>query len=93
MKQIQYAQVACGFDWSKDVRTNLLGPYLCGTAELSYNKQVDTWWGQFSTLAHVMERFHQTFKTTITATQSMKLFMAKKDSRGGRPRITSTWWP
>lgn len=81
MRQIQYAKVVCGFDWYEDVRTNLLGPYVSGTLELSYNEQVDTWWRQISTLAHVMECFHQTFKTTITSAQSMKLFVAKKDSK------------
>ncbi|CCI11395.1 unnamed protein product [Albugo candida] len=85
MRQLQYAQAICGFDWSEDVRTDLLGQYISDTDKHYYNKKAQTWWYQTPTLAHVMERLHQTFKTSITASQSMKLFKTKKDPNRGCP--------
>ena len=37
--------------------------------------------GAAARLDHVMEQLHLTFKTTITASQDMKLFVAKKEAR------------
>lgn len=59
----------------------LLDDHLSSTTERYYRKQVDTSWNQRPTLDYVMCQLFATFKTTTEASQVMKLFMPKNDSK------------
>lgn len=81
MRAVSLAEALCDFLLMEDVKVDILGHFLSGTAEHYYHKQVNIWWVQQPRLEHVMEQLQLTFKTTITASQPMKLFMTKKEAR------------
>ena len=58
-----------------------------------YQKQVDTWWLEDATLDHEMGRLLHTFRTTITASQIIRLFTARKDPKRSWPEHILYWSP
>ncbi|POM58937.1 Mitochondrial Carrier (MC) Family [Phytophthora palmivora] len=81
VRQIQFAERASGFQWSEEVKVDILGHHLTGMAERYYNQQVECWWEEELTLEHAMQRLLHTFATKITPAQSMKMFTAQKNAK------------
>ena len=67
--------------WPEDIKVDVLGQHLAGTAQKYYRRQVETWWSESETLGHALQRLIQTFTIKITAAQSMKLFTGAKSSQ------------
>uniref|UniRef100_A0AAV1UJ54 Uncharacterized protein n=1 Tax=Peronospora matthiolae TaxID=2874970 RepID=A0AAV1UJ54_9STRA len=80
VRQVGFAERACGFVWPEDIKVDVLGQHLANKAQTYYRRQVETWWFENQTLEHAMQRLLQTFTTKISPAQSMKLFTAPKAS-------------
>nr|CCA23219.1 conserved hypothetical protein [Albugo laibachii Nc14] len=78
VRQISFAERASDFQWSEDVKVDVLEHHLTGMAERYYNRQVEGWWEEEPTLEHAMQRLLHTFATKITPARSMKLLTAPK---------------
>uniref|UniRef100_A0AAV1UHJ8 Uncharacterized protein n=1 Tax=Peronospora matthiolae TaxID=2874970 RepID=A0AAV1UHJ8_9STRA len=81
VRQIMFAERASGFQWSEDVKEDVLGHHLTGMAERYYSQQVEGWFEEQPTPEHAMQRLLHTFATKITPAQRMKIFTATKSSK------------
>uniref|UniRef100_A0AAV1VL66 CCHC-type domain-containing protein n=1 Tax=Peronospora matthiolae TaxID=2874970 RepID=A0AAV1VL66_9STRA len=80
VRQVGFAERACGFVWPEDIKVDVLGQHLAGKAQTYYRRQVETWWFENQTLVHAMQRLLQSSTTKISPAQSLKLFTAPKAS-------------
>lgn len=55
LRQVNLAQLACGFQWSEEIKADLLGHNLSGIAERYFNKQLEAWWLENHTLSALHE--------------------------------------
>ena len=78
VRQVGFAERACGFMWPEDIKVDFFGQHSAGKAQTYYRRQVETWRREVQTLEHTMQRRLQTFTTKISPAQSMKLFTALK---------------
>ncbi|CAI5706598.1 unnamed protein product [Peronospora effusa] len=78
VRQVGFAERACGFAWLEYIKVDVLGQHLRGKTQIYYRRQVESWWVENQTLDHVLNRMLQTFSTKISPAQSMKLFTAPK---------------
>lgn len=76
VRQVGFAERACELAWPEDIKVDVLGQHLSGTAQTYYRRQVETWRIESQTLEHAMQKLLKTFNTNIPPAQSMKLFTA-----------------
>ena len=76
VRQVRFAERACGFAWPEDIKVDVMGQHLTGKAQTHYRRQVETWWSEYQTLIHAMRRLFQTSITKISPAQSLNLFTA-----------------
>ena len=80
LRQVNMAHVEYGILCTEDIKLDHLGHYLSGTAK-SYYKQVYKWWIMHPLLDYAMGRMLATFKSSVTAAQSMNRFAQRKDPK------------
>ncbi|DBA03963.1 TPA: hypothetical protein N0F65_010616 [Lagenidium giganteum] len=81
VRAVAFAEEACDFPWSEDVKVEVLSHHSSGVAEKYFNRQVEHWWAQCGALWYVMDRMMKAFKTTLSTAQAIKLFTARKDAK------------
>ncbi|DAZ92507.1 TPA: hypothetical protein N0F65_012737 [Lagenidium giganteum] len=43
IRAVSYAETACGYTWSEEIKVELLGYHLTGIAERYFNTQIQRW--------------------------------------------------
>nr|CCA14106.1 AlNc14C2G217 [Albugo laibachii Nc14] len=65
VRQILFAKRSSGFQWSEDVKVEVLEHHLAGIVERYYSLQVEEWWEEEPMLEQAMHRLLHTFATKV----------------------------
>ncbi|CAI5723649.1 unnamed protein product [Peronospora farinosa] len=90
VRQVGFAERACGFAWPEGIKVKVLGQHLGGKAQIYYRRQVESWWVENQTLDQDAANFqhedltrteHETLHGTEGSTQKLDGPLPVSDGR------------